>query len=180
MKVNIKTWYRSLLFVLFLCLSQLSFGQENNTDFWQHVRFGGGIGLGFGDGFFSGTIAPSAIYQFNPYISAGVGLTGTYSSQKNVYNATILGGSLIGLFNVIPEIQFSTEFEQLHVSRNFERDFFDITEQRLNDSYWYPALFLGVGYGNQNFTIGVRYDVLYDERDSIAGSAFSPFVRVFF
>ena len=35
--------------------------QEEKNDFWKNVRYGGGLGLNFGDGFFSATIAPSAI-----------------------------------------------------------------------------------------------------------------------
>ncbi len=180
MKFNAKTTCRNLVLVLFLCLTQHTFAQEKKPVFWQNVRFGGAIGLGFGDGFFSGTIAPSAIYQFNQYFSAGIGLNATYSSLKNEYNSTILGGSAIGLFNILPEIQISTEFEQLHVSQSFEREFITLNGERFDTNYWYPALFLGVGYGNTNFTVGVRYDILYDNDRSIAGSAFSPFVRVFF
>lgn len=142
--------------------------------FWSNVRFGGGIGLGFGDGFFSGTLAPSAIYQFNPKVALGVGLNGTYNSEKNVYTSTILGGSLISLYNVIPEIQISAEFEQLNVNRKFKNNLAN------DQNYWYPGLFLGAGYGNRNMMFGIRYDVLYDERRSIYANAWMPFVRVFF
>ena len=36
-----------------------------SPNFWDNVRFGGGLGLGFGNDFFSGSITPSAIYQVN-------------------------------------------------------------------------------------------------------------------
>ncbi len=149
--------------------------QENTTSFWDHVRFGGGIGLSFGDSFFSGTLAPSAIYDVNDQLSMGVGLNGTYNSLKNTYNSTIIGGSLLTLFNVIPEIQLSAEFEELNVTRNFESDL-NIEDQ----NYWYPALFLGGGYRTQNITIGIRYDVLYDEGKSVYANAWAPFFRVYF
>lgn len=149
--------------------------QENTTSFWDHVRFGGGVGLSFGDGFFSGTLAPSAIYDVNDQLSMGVGLNGTYNSLKNTYNSTIIGGSLLTLFNVIPEIQLSAEFEELNVTRNFESDL-NIEDQ----NYWYPALFLGGGYRTQNITIGIRYDVLYDEAKSVYANAWAPFFRVYF
>ncbi len=69
-----------VIIVLFFC-SIFSFSQETTqNNFWSNVRFGGGIGLNFGNGFFSGTLAPAAIYDFNPYFSAGLGLTGSYSS----------------------------------------------------------------------------------------------------
>ena len=146
-----------------------------STDFWNHVRFGGGIGLSFGDGFFSGTVAPSAIYEFNPQVSLGVGLNGTFNKQKNTYKSTVLGGSLIGLFNPIREIQLSAEFEELNVSRNWDDRF-----SRANENYWYPALFLGAGFRSRNVAVGIRYDVLYDKSKSIYADPWAPFVRVYF
>jgi len=175
-----KTGFRHIgkviLVLLFFISSNNSKAQSQPNEFWQHVRFGGGIGLSFGDGFFSGTLAPSAIYQFNEQFAAGLALNGTYASLKNQYNATILGGSVLALYNVIPEIQLSTEFEQLHVNRNYEYpNLTDFTEK-----YWYPALFLGVGFHSNNFTLGIRYDVLFDNDKSIYANAFAPFVRVYF
>lgn len=148
---------------------------RNTSDFWDHVRFGGGIGLSFGDGFFSGTLAPSAIYEINRQFALGVGLNGTYNKQKNTYKSTVLGGSLIGLFNPIPELQLSAEFEELNVTRNWD-DRFAIA----NENYWYPALFLGAGFRSHNVAVGIRYDVLYDKNKSIYGDPWAPFVRVYF
>jgi len=163
-----------LFAITFLCLATLS-AQENTSNFWDHVRFGGGVGMSFGDGFFSGTLAPSAIYEFNNQFSLGVGLNGTYNSLKNTYTSTIIGGSILSLFNVIPEIQLSAEFEELNVSRNFESGL--LLEDQ---NYWYPGLFLGAGYRSQNVTVGIRYDVLYEASKSVYASAWVPFIRVYF
>lgn len=148
---------------------------QSSSDFWNHVRYGGGIGLSFGDGFFSGTLAPSAIYEFNRQFALGVGLNGTYNKRKDIYKSTVFGGSLIGLFNPIPEIQLSAEFEELNVSRNWDDRF-----ARANENYWYPALFAGVGYRSRNVAVGIRYDVLYDKEKSIYADPWAPFVRVYF
>ncbi|MFK7783271.1 alpha-ketoglutarate decarboxylase [Psychroserpens sp.] len=169
--------YKACLFIFTLLLSSLSsFSQnQNDTDnFWNHVRFGGGIGLSFGDGFFSGTISPTGIYEFNSKFAAGVGLNATYNKQDNFFKSTIFGGSLIGLFNPIRELQVSAEFEQLNVNRKFENSIYK------DDNYWYPALFMGIGYGNGNVTFGIRYDLLYSREKSIYADAYMPFVRVFF
>ena len=147
----------------------------NSNDFWNHVRFGGGIGLSFGDGFFSGTLAPSAIYEFNEQFALGVGVNGTYNKRKNFYKSTVVGGSLIGLFNPIQEIQLSAEFEELKVNRNWE-DRLGIEDQ----NYWYPALFIGAGFRTRNIAVGIRYDVLYDKDKSIYADPWAPFVRVYF
>ncbi|MFT5752322.1 MAG: hypothetical protein ACI86L_001835 [Dokdonia sp.] len=159
--------------------------QEGASNFWQNVRFGGGIGLSFGNGFFSGTLAPSAIYEFNEQFSAGVGLNGTYNKLKTTsqnfgYTSTIVGGSLLTLFNVIPEIQLSGEFEQLYVTRSFDLNGANTFAPVEDDKYWYPALFLGAGYRANNVTVGIRYDLLYDENQSIYANAWMPFFRVYF
>ncbi|MBU2949846.1 alpha-ketoglutarate decarboxylase [Tamlana agarivorans] len=149
--------------------------QQSKAEFWNHVNFGGNLGLSFGSEFFSGTIAPSAIYQFNEQFALGLGLNVTFNSQKDYYKSTILGGSLIGLYNVIPQVQISAEFEQLNVDRNYDSRFnFD------DENYWVSALYLGAGYRTRNITFGIRYDVLYNDRDSIYYSPWSPFFRVYF
>lgn len=178
--INLKPLDFKLSLIFFAFFTTLSFSQENLTEnennFWKHVRFGGGLGLSTGDGFFSATLAPNAIYQFNRKYGLGVGLNGTYNRQKNVYKSTIFGGSVIGLYNPIPEIQLSTEFEALNVNRKFEGAF----SNNQDDNYWYPALFIGAGYRTNNITFGIRFDVLYDDNKSIYANSWMPFVRVLF
>ena len=169
---------KKIFFTFFVTFSTCLFAQNNvinSNDFWNHVRFGGGIGLSFGDGFFSGTLAPSAIYEFNEQFALGVGVNGTYNKRKNFYKSTVVGGSLIGLFNPIQEIQLSAEFEELKVNRNWE-DRLGIEDQ----NYWYPALFIGAGFRTRNIAVGIRYDVLYDKDKSIYADPWAPFVRVYF
>ena len=149
---------------------------DKGNNFWKNVQFGGGIGLNFGDGFFSGALAPAAIYRHNTYVSTGIGLNFQYSSQRDVFKSTVMGGSIIGLFNPYRELQISTEFEQLYVSRDFDEQFVS----NVDDDYWYPALFLGAGYRSGNMTFGIRYDVLYDKDKSIQNQAWMPFVRFWF
>lgn len=165
--------------LIFLLISAIAFAQNNTSDqkseFWKNVRFGGGVGLSIGDGFFSGTLAPTAIYEFTNDFAMGVGLNGTYNSRKDFYNSTIIGGSALALFNPIRELQMSAEFEELNVNRKYESDL-----NLKDDNYWYPALFLGAGYRTGNVTFGIRYDVLYDEDKSIYADPWIPFVRVFF
>lgn len=150
--------------------------QEAQNSFWDNVRFGGGLGLSFGTGFFSGTVAPNAVYEFSSQFAAGIGLNVTYAKQKDVYTSTILGASVLTLFNPIQELQFSAEFEELKVNRDFDENF--VTNA--DDNYWYPALYLGAGYRTGNVTVGIRYDVLYDEDKSIFADPWMPFFRVYF
>jgi hypothetical protein len=155
-------------------LSSLGSSQNLNTNrsssFIDNVRFGGGIGLSFGNDFFSGTLAPFALYEINPYLMTGVGLNATYSSF-NDNEFLVYGGSLIGIASPLQELQLSVEFEQLRVSRSFNNG-------AVEENYWYPALFLGIGYTSGRVTIGIRYDVLYDEDKSIYANSYMPFVRI--
>lgn len=165
-----------LLLIFVLMHSNKALAQDQQYNFWDQVRFGGGVGLNFGNGYFSGTLAPSAIYEFNPQFAAGIALTGTYASLKNNNSATILGGSILALYNIIPQIQLSAEFEELNVNRTYKY----IGSANVTKNHWYPALYLGAGFRSNNFTIGIRYDVLFDEDDSVYTNAFAPFVRVYF
>lgn len=148
--------------------------KKQKSQFWQHVHFGGGIGLSFGSNYFSGTLAPSAIYRFNEKFSTGAGLSVSYGKEKYVYENIILGTSILALYNVIPQLQISTEFEQLYVNRDFENPIY------IDDSYWYPGLYIGAGFSTGPVTMGIRFDVLYDSERSIYGNAYNPFVRVYF
>lgn len=145
------------------------------SDFWNRVQFGGGLGLGFGNNYTDIMVAPTAIYNFNTYVSAGLGAQYSYVKQKDFYKANMYGGSIIALFNPIQEIQISTELEQLRVNRTYEGFYGSATED-----FWNTSLFVGAGYRNQNITIGVRYNVLHKDSDNIYAEAFMPFVRVFF
>jgi hypothetical protein len=163
------------VFAGFILISTVVFGQQNENDFWNHVRFGGGIGLSFGNGFFSGTLAPSAIYEFDNQFALGLGLNGTYNNREDFYKSTIFCGSVIGLFSPIDVIQLSAEFEELNVNRKWDNYLgFE------NENYWYPALFVGGGYRTQNITLGIRYDLLYDRDKSIYADPWMPFIRVYF
>ncbi|NRD18913.1 alpha-ketoglutarate decarboxylase [Winogradskyella eckloniae] len=171
--IKIKIFTIFLSFFTFCVIAQ---SDTSTNNFWNNVEFGGGFGLNFGDGYFSTAISPNALYRFSPYIATGVGLNFSYSQQKDFFKSTVLGASVIGLFNPYEVVQISTEFEQLHVRRNFNQNFVSNPD----DDYWYPALFIGLGYSSNNVTIGLRYDVLYDKDKSIYSEAWMPFVRFYF
>lgn len=151
--------------------------QEINTksDFLNHIQFGGGLGLGVGNGYADIMVAPSAIYNFNNYVSAGLGIQYNYVKQRDFYKANMYGGSIIALLNPLEEIQISTELEQLRINRTFNDALGNDTQD-----FWNTALFIGAGYRNENITMGIRYNVLHKDRDNIYAEAFMPFVRIFF
>lgn len=144
--------------------------------FWENVSFGGGLGLNFGNGYFNGSISPSAIYNFSPQFSSGLSLNYSYLDDKrNNYRASAYGGSIITLFNPIREIQLSAELEGLQVNQTFL-----FPGENIKRNYFQEALFLGAGFRTGNVTIGARYNVLYNRDRNIYGTAWMPFVRVYF
>ncbi|VXB27886.1 conserved exported hypothetical protein [Flavobacterium sp. 9AF] len=169
-----------LIFTFLITFCTSIYAQENNFGkskslFWEKVQFGGGLGLGFGNNYTNITVAPSGIYNFNDYFSAGLGLQYSYVKQKNFYQSNIYGGSIIGLFNPIEQIQLSAELEQLRVNTTYDEYY-----GNFSDNFWNTALFLGIGYRTENITLGVRYNILYKENQGVYADAFMPFVRVYF
>lgn len=182
MKKN--TIQNSVKFLILLVLSGISqtvFSQQQplpkakTDDFWDHVQFGGGFGLAIGNDYTDIMIAPSAIYNFNDQFALGTGLQYSRLKQKDFYSSNLVGGSIIGLYNPIDEIQLSVEVEELHVNTTYDDDYGNIKR-----SFWNTGLYLGGGYRADNVTIGARFNLLFDKDKDIYGSAFMPFIRVFF
>lgn len=169
-----------LLFVIFSSQSfaqQQSTPSESKSDFWNHVQFGGGIGMNFGSGYTEIMVSPSAIYNFNSFFAAGTSLQFGYINSKNNYESFTYGGSIIGLANPIEEIQLSAELEQLRFNTEY-KNIFNVN-RNYSENFWDTALYLGAGYRTENVTIGFRYDVFHDKK-SLYSEAFMPFVRIYF
>ncbi|MFD0977021.1 alpha-ketoglutarate decarboxylase [Salinimicrobium gaetbulicola] len=179
--MNIRIFKKKQIFfsiIIALCTHSYSIAQSSSgtdgSDFFEHVRFGGSLGASFTNDGYGIFLAPKAIYDFNQFTSAGVGLAGSYTSVDD-FSASSFSGSLIGLLRPVKNIQLSAEFEENYVSKNWE-----LEGANRKDSYWYPALFLGLGYTAGPVTAGIRYDILYDDTKSIYGSALMPFISVYF
>lgn len=171
--LNRKTFFLGLflLFSIGFCFSQ---NPQGNGNFWDKVRFGGGIGLNFSNGGFNGALSPSAIYQFNEIFAAGIGANVNFF-KFNDQQLWAYGPSAIVLVNPIPEIQLSGEFEQLRVNTSIRT-----LGSTVEEDYWSPGLFLGAGYSTNFATFGIRYNVLHDSEDSIYLNAWVPFIRFYF
>lgn len=174
MKTQFSMPFKAFTLLVALLITTISLAQDDTKKgrFLDKVSFGGGLGLNVVNGNFSATVAPSAIYNFNEYISAGPSLIYSYQSN-DFFKSSLYGGSIIGLFNPIQQIQLSTELEQLRVNRLIKSTDFE-------DDFWNTAFFVGAGYRARNVTIGVRYNLLYKDGESIYANAWAPFVRVYF
>ncbi len=158
---------------------QPDFYQPQSTNFWSDVRFGGGLGLGFGSGQTSIGIAPSAIKPITEEFYLGAGIQFNYYKSKNYFESTSYGASILGLYNPIYFLQFSAELEQLRVN-NTIYPYYSNTNNNIKDNFWNTALFLGLGYTGGNVTVGVRYNLLHKNNNFVYSDAWMPFVRVYF
>ncbi|MDJ0644741.1 MAG: hypothetical protein QNJ57_02055 [Flavobacteriaceae bacterium] len=167
---------KKLIVFTLLIVSCIGYSQRDSTDvyqrpkFWDNVRFGGGLGLSFGRDITVINISPSAIYDFQNNFAMGIGLGYLYSKNGDL-RSNVISPGVLALYNPAQEVQLSAEFEQLFINQDFGSD---------SRSFDYPALYLGVAYRTGWASFGVRYDVLFDERDSIFASAWSPIIRVYF
>jgi len=144
---------------------------KQKSEFWDKVRFGGGFGLNFGNNFFTLALTPTAVYEINDQFSLGGGVGYRYTKNGDLKN-NVFSLSALGLYNPIQQLQLSSEFEQLFVNQKLDS---------FKNSYNYPALYLGIAYRVGRFsTIGINYDVLYDENKSIYSSPITPIIRIFF
>lgn len=159
---------KKLFPLITLTFSLLTFSQK--SDFWQNTRFGGGFSFGFGSNNTTIAISPVGVYDFNEELSLGASVGYLYNKQ-NDYSANVYSVGALALYKPIREIEFSTDLKQLYVNRSFGS---------LEDNYSYPTLNLGAAYVTGRVSLGIQYDVLYDENKSIYASAISPVIRILF
>ena len=167
------------LFLCFIAINYNVFSQSNNPSqpaptksFFQKLEWGGSGAAAFGNGFTNLTLAPAAIYPAHPIFSTGLGLIGSYIQQRDFISSTVFGASWLAFIHPYEQVQFSLELEQLRVSVN--------SNVLPKDSFWNTALFLGFGFRQGNFVMGLRYNVLHRPQDGFYGEAWMPFVRAFF
>lgn len=180
-KRNIRI-FTTLIGLLLLSFSATTFAQSqqiisgSSNNFWKNVQFGGGFGLNIGNGFTDINLAPIAMYNVNQYFATGVGLQGSYMHSVNNFESINYGVSLMQLITPVDFLQFSVELEQLRVNLTYT----DNLSNSVRENFWNTALFLGGGYRQQNLTVGVRYNVLFNKSDRVYSEALMPFVRVLF
>lgn len=175
-----------ILLLIFVYLSnQFAFCQTNHNyrtspqtkvkqddRFVDQLRYGGNLGIVFSNQFSDILIAPNVLYEFNDYVSAGVGFQFNYLRERNNFETFVYGASLIGIANPIEFIQVSAELEQLRFNVNYQG--FG------KENFWNTALFLGIGLRQENFTVGIRYNLLHLNRNGYYSEPLIPFVRISF
>lgn len=173
--LNSKVIFTMVFLFLFSFSNSQTIAKNSPNAFWKQLQFGGGFGLNLGNGYTEITLAPSAIYPVNQYISVGAGVFGSYTNSKNYYTSGIYGVSVISLFNPIEKIQLSLEVEQARVNTQLQ-----LIPNPITKNYWNTGCYVGAGYRNGNVTLGARYNLLFDKDKGIYSDALMPFVRFYF
>lgn len=157
-------------------LTVLSINAQHQKDTLNKERkffFGGGIQVSVGNNFTTLGIAPSAIYKIADKWSAGSGLGYLYvKNSYSDYTSHVFNTSLLTLYNPVKGLQLSLNYEHYFIKQKFIDN---------EGTYNYPSLFIGAGYQvGRHGSIGIQYDVLYDEEKSIYNSPLIPYVRIYF
>lgn len=175
MKKGIVNFLTKYVFAVLFASVSLQAQEQDTHPLRNRLHFGGNVAAAFGSGYTDVVLAPGVLYDVNDYFSAGLGLQGSYVDQRNYYSSFMYGGSLLGLVNPIPQLQLSAELEQLRVNLDMDKSYGDYDR-----NFWNTALFFGIGYRANNVTIGLRYNVLFKEKELVYSDALMPFIRVYF
>ncbi len=175
MKVLTLNILLSVLTWLFLLASSNIYAQENQTPPKKErkVFYGGGIQLSVSSNYTALGISPSAIYKISDAWAIGSGLGYLYA-KNTFYNYTnhVFNTSLLSIYSPVKGLQLSANYEHYFVKQKIIEG---------NNLYNYPSLFLGAGYQvGQYGSIGIQYDVLFNEDKSIYNSPLIPYVRIYF
>lgn len=137
------------------------------------------FGMGFGLNFVGGTnisLAPNLNYTVSDKIAFGFGLQYNYSAIKDLQSTSTFGGTVATFYSPIKKITTLLEFAELKVSTKT-----DTPEGETKNSYWDTALFVGAGFNITNkISIGAKYNMLYNEDESVYTTPIIPFVNISF
>lgn len=172
-----------LLFIIAIFISNISFAQivsnsQSNSNRWV---FSGGLGATFSDGF-SLQVSPSAGYKITNNFIVGLSVDyfyNDYNSKTNVdYTSNLFGLGPFLQYYPIENIFLKMQYQYFTGKQNFEADYAD---KNIDEN----ALWLGAGYtqsisGNAFVQIGLMYNVLYDEDDSVFNTGLMPIVGISF
>ncbi len=154
--------------------SQINLPAQSNP--W---RVGGGVGLGFGSNdYFGFSISPFVGYQIDPSVELGVSAGYQYSkwnyAKQHLFNA----GPYLN-FYPIPQFFARAHYEYYTGQMNYNPGYYGGASRNFDES----ALWLGAGYrslGRVQFFVGLMYNVLYDEDDSVFANGLRPIMGVSF
>ena len=182
---KIKSISKSIALVGIFVFSQVVFSQTTNDTITsgnidtltlkepKRLQFGCGFGLNFVGGTTLG-LSPNLTYNVSDKVAFGLGVQWNYLSIKNIQNTTTYGANTFFQYRPSQKIMTLLEFAQLRVSTKTEID-------DSKNSYWDSALFVGAGFNvTDKISVGAKFNLLYNEDESVYSSPVIPFVNISF
>lgn len=181
MKKNMLLPLMAICFFVFLTyetkaqiqLDSLKTVNKKDSTLKNRVNFG----LGFGVNFVGGTnlsLSPNLTYRLSKNLSVGSGLQFNYAGLKDVQKTTTIGANALVYYTPVKQLLTTLEFSELHVNRNSL-----ITNTK--SDFWESALFIGAGINiTPKFSLGAKYNALYNKNKSVYSSAVVPFINISF
>jgi len=146
--------------------------QEKKT---KKIGFYGGFGLSLGTGYTYISLQPGVIYNWEPKFKLGAGVQYTYLKSNKAYygvnySYNIYGFNTMAMYYPAKELEITAEYENLYVKQKYNG---------VENNFWSPALFGGLGYRYGPVVAGFKFNFLYDPKTSIYQDAFIPFIRIY-
>lgn len=151
--------------------------QQNNAGSGGKWTFGGNIGLGpSSDGGFQVSIAPEVGYKASENLELGAAVGYNYF-KNDFYKSSFFNFGPYANYSILQSLFLRAQYQYLFGDAEAATgySFGTSTNKDISES----ALWLGGGYqsrigNNVYYRIGMMYNVLYNEDDSVYGSAFLP------
>lgn len=169
---------RYILLISCLLFSGLTYSQigigSSTANYQDKWRVGGGVAMNFGDnGAFALNVSPFIGYEVVKNLEAGVSTGYQYSKYRDVKQ---------NLFSVGPYLNYYP-IQSIFVRAQYEHYTGNEKIRHSPHSYSFDesALWLGGGYrtgGRVQLYVGMLYNVLYKENESLFAEAFQPIVGV--
>lgn len=139
----------------------------------KRLQFGCGFILNFVGGTNIG-LSPNLTYNVSDKVAFGLGMQWNYLALKDIQKTTTYGANTFFEYRPTQKIMTLLEFVQLRAS----------TTSEIDDSkvkYWDSALFVGAGFNVTNkISVGAKFNLLYNEDESVYSSPVIPFVNISF
>jgi len=169
---------RYILLISCLLFSGLTYSQigigSSTANYQDKWRVGGGVAMNFGDnGAFALNVSPFIGYEVVKNLEAGVSTGYQYSKYRDVKQ---------NLFSVGPYLNYYP-IQSIFVRAQYEHYTGNEKIRHSPHSYSFDesALWLGGGYrtgGRVQLYVGMLYNVLYKENESLFAEAFQPIVGI--
>jgi hypothetical protein len=152
---------------------------------YDKVNFGGSASMFFSNVGSQFSVQPIALYNFNDYVSSGVGLSYFYyslnyatSTGTQTYSNNAYGANVFGRFKLFDGIFAQAEYMPMNVSVYYP-------STRQNEREWVDAFLVGAGqlqpFGDRSGGyFVVLYDLLYDAQRSFSPSPLHIRVGMYF